>query len=174
MYPQPEGGVATLTDADLPSRGKVHSSWDHPASAPSVLKQAAQLASLEGAEKLGLAGFPPVDSNIAALVKALLVGGLAKDPVCPNPQCRVTKTHFKRAYTTEAQVTRLANTTGMLTAYMDGVLCETPLPEPVATELRLLSSTLLQISGLQGSRSLASLVVAHRQQLSFFAEETFF
>ncbi|MGH0115055.1 UNVERIFIED_CONTAM: hypothetical protein FKN15_074196 [Acipenser sinensis] len=38
--------------------------------------------------------------------------------------------------------------------------------EPVATELCLLSSTLLQISGLQGQalgQSLASLVVAHRQ-----------
>ncbi|MGH0149373.1 UNVERIFIED_CONTAM: hypothetical protein FKN15_016563 [Acipenser sinensis] len=49
---------------------EVRTSWDRPASAPSVLKQAAQLASLEGVEKLGLAGFPPVDSTIAALVKA--------------------------------------------------------------------------------------------------------
>ncbi|MGH0139752.1 UNVERIFIED_CONTAM: hypothetical protein FKN15_043173 [Acipenser sinensis] len=50
---------------------EVRSSWDRPASDPSVLKQAAPLASLESAEKLGLAGFPPVDSTIAALVKAL-------------------------------------------------------------------------------------------------------
>ncbi|MGH0126984.1 UNVERIFIED_CONTAM: hypothetical protein FKN15_012297 [Acipenser sinensis] len=49
---------------------QVRSSWDRPALAPSVLKQVSQLASLEGAEKLGLAGFPPVDSTIAALVKA--------------------------------------------------------------------------------------------------------
>ncbi|MGH0135412.1 UNVERIFIED_CONTAM: hypothetical protein FKN15_035520 [Acipenser sinensis] len=49
-------------------------------------------------------------------------------------------------------------------AYRNGVLYETMFPEPVATELRLLSSTLLQISGLQAlGRSLASLVVALRQ-----------
>ncbi|MGH0119046.1 UNVERIFIED_CONTAM: hypothetical protein FKN15_061715 [Acipenser sinensis] len=85
---------------------EVRSSWDRPASAPSVLKQATQLAFLEGLDKPGLAGFPPVDSTIAALVKALPVGGLAKEPACLNPQCRVTETHLKRAYTAEAQVTR--------------------------------------------------------------------
>ncbi|MGH0154271.1 UNVERIFIED_CONTAM: hypothetical protein FKN15_027278 [Acipenser sinensis] len=53
---------------------EVRSSWDCPASGPSVLKQAAPLASLEGAEKLGLARFPLVDSTITALVKAP-VGG---------------------------------------------------------------------------------------------------
>ncbi|MGH0174274.1 UNVERIFIED_CONTAM: hypothetical protein FKN15_067732 [Acipenser sinensis] len=79
-------------------------SWDRLASAPSMLKQGTQLASLEGTEKLGLM------------------------------------------------------------AYRNGVLYETMFPEPVATELRLLSSTLLQISGLQAlGRSLASLVVALRQ-----------
>ncbi|MGH0165627.1 UNVERIFIED_CONTAM: hypothetical protein FKN15_074356 [Acipenser sinensis] len=78
---------------------EVRSSWDHPF--------------LEGAGKLGLAGFPPVDSTIAALVKALPAVGLPKDPVCPNPHCRVTETHLKRAYA--------ANTAGILTAYMDGM-----------------------------------------------------
>ncbi|MGH0119877.1 UNVERIFIED_CONTAM: hypothetical protein FKN15_059258 [Acipenser sinensis] len=87
---------------------EVRFSWDRPASAPSVLKQATQLASLEGADKPGLAGFPPVDSTIAALVKALPVGGLSKEPACLNPQCRVTEMHLKRAYTAEAQVTRFA------------------------------------------------------------------
>ncbi|MGH0175678.1 UNVERIFIED_CONTAM: hypothetical protein FKN15_078092 [Acipenser sinensis] len=93
---------------------EVHFSWDHPASSPSVLKHAAPLVSLDGADKLGLAGFPLVDSTIVALVKA--------PPAL--------------------------------------------LPEPVAMELRLLSSTLLQISGLQGQalgRSLASLIMARRQ-----------
>ncbi|MGH0140988.1 UNVERIFIED_CONTAM: hypothetical protein FKN15_018824 [Acipenser sinensis] len=64
------------------------------------------------------------------------------------------------------QATRLANTASVLTAYLDGVLREAPLPEPVASELRLLSDTLLQISGLQGQdlgRSLAGLIVALRQ-----------
>ncbi|MGH0122087.1 UNVERIFIED_CONTAM: hypothetical protein FKN15_010501 [Acipenser sinensis] len=81
---------------------EVLSSWDCPASAPSVLKQAAHLAFLEGADKLGLAGFPPVDSTIAALVKVPLVGGLAKDPACPTR--RLTETHLKRAYAAEAQL----------------------------------------------------------------------
>ncbi|MGH0145931.1 UNVERIFIED_CONTAM: hypothetical protein FKN15_007113 [Acipenser sinensis] len=63
---------------------EVRSSWDHQASARSVLKQAAQLASLEGTQKLGLVGFPQLDSTIAALANALPVGGLARDPVCPN------------------------------------------------------------------------------------------
>ncbi|MGH0123623.1 UNVERIFIED_CONTAM: hypothetical protein FKN15_012763 [Acipenser sinensis] len=54
---------------------EVRSSWDRPASAPSVSKQATPLSSLEGADKLGLAEFPPVDSTIAALVRALPVGG---------------------------------------------------------------------------------------------------
>ncbi|MGH0142258.1 UNVERIFIED_CONTAM: hypothetical protein FKN15_075902 [Acipenser sinensis] len=105
-------------------------------------------ASGPSAEKLGLEGFPPVD------------------PACPNPQCKVTETHLKRVYAAEAQATRLSNTASVLTAYMDGVLCEALLPELVATELRLLSSTLLKISGLQGQAlgwSLASLIVARRQ-----------
>ncbi|MGH0163431.1 UNVERIFIED_CONTAM: hypothetical protein FKN15_045133 [Acipenser sinensis] len=112
---------------------EVRSSWDCPASGPSMLKHAALLASLEGADKLGLAGFPPVDSTTVALVKARLVGGLARDPACPNPQCKVTETHLKRAY-----ATRLSNTASVLPAYLDGVFCEASLPKPVAIELRLL------------------------------------
>ncbi|MGH0168951.1 UNVERIFIED_CONTAM: hypothetical protein FKN15_055856 [Acipenser sinensis] len=122
---------------------EVRSSWDCPASGPSVLKQAAPLASLEGVENLGLAGFHPVDSTIAALVKAPPVGGLARDPACPNPQCKVTETHLKPAYVAEAQATRLSNTVSVLTAYMDVVLHKAPLPELVAMELCHLSSTLL-------------------------------
>ncbi|MGH0129857.1 UNVERIFIED_CONTAM: hypothetical protein FKN15_040001 [Acipenser sinensis] len=145
---------------------EVRSSWDSPASAPSVSKQATLLSSLEGADKLSLAGIPPVDSTIAALVRAPLVGEFARDPMCPNPQCRVTETHLKRVYAAEAQETRLANTASVLTMYLDGVLREAPLPEPVASGLRLLSDTLLQISGLQGQaldRSLAGLIMARRQ-----------
>ncbi|MGH0132978.1 UNVERIFIED_CONTAM: hypothetical protein FKN15_020896 [Acipenser sinensis] len=145
---------------------EVRSSWERPASDPSALKQATPLASLEGAEKLGLVGLPPVDSTIAALVKAPLVGGLARDPACPNPQCRVTEMHLKWAYAAEVQATRQLNTVCVLMAYMDGVLREAPLTELVATELRLLSDTLLQMSGLQGQalgQCLYSLIVAHRQ-----------
>ncbi|RXM35656.1 hypothetical protein EOD39_3960 [Acipenser ruthenus] len=103
----------------------------------------------------GPGGFSPVDSIIAALVKASPEGGLPKDPACPNPQCRVTETHLKRAYAAEAQVTRLANTASILTTYMDGILREAPLPE--------LPGTLLQISGLQG------IVHFVMQKLSFAA-----
>ncbi|MGH0137099.1 UNVERIFIED_CONTAM: hypothetical protein FKN15_062852 [Acipenser sinensis] len=94
---------------------EVRSYWDRPASGPSVLKHAAPLASLEGADKLGQAVFSPVDSTIAALVKAPPVGGLGRDPVCPNPQCKVTETHLKRVYAAEAQETRLSNTASLLT-----------------------------------------------------------
>ncbi|MGH0157738.1 UNVERIFIED_CONTAM: hypothetical protein FKN15_034237 [Acipenser sinensis] len=55
---------------------------------------------------------------------------------------------------------------GILMAYMDAVLREAPLPELVATELRFLSCTLLQISCLQGQAlgwSLGRLIVARRQ-----------
>ncbi|MGH0152021.1 UNVERIFIED_CONTAM: hypothetical protein FKN15_068900 [Acipenser sinensis] len=55
---------------------------------------------------------------------------------------------------------------GLLTAYLDCIIQSVPLPEPVASELRLVSGTLLQISGFQGQalgRSLAGLVVARRQ-----------
>ncbi|MGH0149284.1 UNVERIFIED_CONTAM: hypothetical protein FKN15_018160 [Acipenser sinensis] len=61
---------------------------------------------------------------------------------------------------------RLHGGASVLTAYLDDVLPEAMHPELVATELRLLSSTLLQISGLQGQafgRSLANLIVARRQ-----------
>ncbi|MGH0119455.1 UNVERIFIED_CONTAM: hypothetical protein FKN15_076679 [Acipenser sinensis] len=76
------------------------------------------------------------------------------------------ETQLKQAYAAEAQVTRLANTVSILTAYLDGTPQDAPFPEPVASELRLLSGTLHQISCLQGQslgRSLASLVVARRQ-----------
>ncbi|MGH0133083.1 UNVERIFIED_CONTAM: hypothetical protein FKN15_045384 [Acipenser sinensis] len=101
---------------------EVRSSWVRPASAPSISKQTTPPSSLEGADKLGLAGFPPEDSTVAALVRAPPVGWLARDPMCPNPQCRVTETHLKQAYTAGAQATRLANTASVLTAYLDGVL----------------------------------------------------
>ncbi|MGH0119411.1 UNVERIFIED_CONTAM: hypothetical protein FKN15_022546 [Acipenser sinensis] len=50
---------------------EVRSSWDRPASATSISKQATLLSSLESANKLGLVGFPPVDSTNAALVSGL-------------------------------------------------------------------------------------------------------
>ncbi|MGH0116553.1 UNVERIFIED_CONTAM: hypothetical protein FKN15_014753 [Acipenser sinensis] len=104
-------------------------------------------------------GIPPVDSTIMALVKAPLVGGLARDPACPNPQYKVMETYLKRA-----------NAVGrrQLTCQKRQV-CLRPIWTVYCTRprsLSLLSSMLLQISGLQGQalgRSLTSLIVAHRQ-----------
>ncbi|MGH0150086.1 UNVERIFIED_CONTAM: hypothetical protein FKN15_039686 [Acipenser sinensis] len=84
--------------------------WQHPASAPSLSKSAASLASMEEA-------------------------------------------HLKKAYAAEAQVTRLANTGGLLTAYLDGMLCSVTLLEPLASELHTVSGILLQISGFQGQQN---------------------
>ncbi|MGH0125656.1 UNVERIFIED_CONTAM: hypothetical protein FKN15_028208 [Acipenser sinensis] len=88
-----------------------------------------------------------MDSTIVALVQSPPVGGLPKDPACPNSQCRVTEAHLKKAFVAGVQVTRLANTASLLTAYLDGILQSAPIPEPVASELRLVSGMLLQISG---------------------------
>ncbi|MGH0159434.1 UNVERIFIED_CONTAM: hypothetical protein FKN15_040115 [Acipenser sinensis] len=83
---------------------EVQSSWHRPASAPSVSKQAAPLASLDGEGALGLAEFLPVDSTIVALVRAPPIGDLSKDLPCPNAQCRITEAHLKKAYAAKAQV----------------------------------------------------------------------
>lgn len=48
------------------------------------------------------------------------------------------------------QVTRLASTASLLMAYLDGILHSAPLLKLVASELHLVSGTLLQISGYQG------------------------
>ncbi|MGH0160973.1 UNVERIFIED_CONTAM: hypothetical protein FKN15_057773 [Acipenser sinensis] len=54
------------------------SSWDLPASGPSVLEHAGPLASLEGADKLGQVGLPPVDFTIAALVQEPSISPVSK------------------------------------------------------------------------------------------------
>ncbi|MGH0130471.1 UNVERIFIED_CONTAM: hypothetical protein FKN15_042540 [Acipenser sinensis] len=63
---------------------EVHSFWDRPASAPSVLKQVAPLVSLEGSDKLGLVGFPPVDHH-CGLGQGSASGGLTQGPCVPEP-----------------------------------------------------------------------------------------
>ncbi|MGH0134630.1 UNVERIFIED_CONTAM: hypothetical protein FKN15_029710 [Acipenser sinensis] len=148
---------------------EVKSSWQQPASALSVSKSAAPLAFLAGAGALGLAQFPPIDSITVALVKAPPVGGLSKNPVCPNSQCRITEAHLKKVYAAKVQVTCLANTGGLLTAYLFGMQQSVSLPELLASELHLVSGTLLHLSGFQGQalgRSLVGLVVARRLWLS--------
>ncbi|MGH0180940.1 UNVERIFIED_CONTAM: hypothetical protein FKN15_005438 [Acipenser sinensis] len=72
--------------------------------------------------------------------------------------------HLKKAYAAEAQVIRLANTARLLMVYLDGILQSATLPEPVASELSLVSGMLLQISGFKGKalgRNLAGLIVAY-------------
>ncbi|MGH0183789.1 UNVERIFIED_CONTAM: hypothetical protein FKN15_012995 [Acipenser sinensis] len=101
---------------------EVRSSWDRPASGPSVLKHAPLLASLEGTDKLGLAGFPPVDSTIAALVKASLVGGLARDQACPNPQCKVTMMEHQLAVVF-LLIAQLQSASGMSSLTYLGTTC---------------------------------------------------
>ncbi|MGH0120953.1 UNVERIFIED_CONTAM: hypothetical protein FKN15_061644 [Acipenser sinensis] len=131
---------------------EVKSSWQHPASAPSVSSSAATLASMERAEAVGLAQFPPVLHHRGASVSP--------------PSRRITDAHLKKAYVAEEQVTYLANTGGLLTAYLDGMLHSVTLPKTLASELHAVSGTLLQISGFQGQalgRSLAGLLVARRQ-----------
>ncbi|MGH0142708.1 UNVERIFIED_CONTAM: hypothetical protein FKN15_028040 [Acipenser sinensis] len=152
--------------SDVPGLSGGGQNWLNPASAPSVSKSAATLASMEGEEAIELAQLPPVDSTIVALVRAPPVGGLCKDPVCHNGQCRIMEAHRKKAYVAEVQVTCLANTGGFLMAYLDGVLRSVALPEPLASELCTVSDTLLQILGFQGQalgRSLAGLVVVRCQ-----------
>ncbi|MGH0129814.1 UNVERIFIED_CONTAM: hypothetical protein FKN15_047167 [Acipenser sinensis] len=166
--------------SDVPGLSGGGQNWLNPASAPSVSKSAATLASMEGEEAIELAQLPPVDSTIVALVRAPPVGGLCKDPVCHNGQCRIMEAHRKKAYVAEVQVTCLANTGGFLMAYLDGVLRSVALPEPLASELCTVSDTLLQILGFQGQalgRSLAGLMVVRcqlwpSQGLAEFEEKT--
>ncbi|MGH0159374.1 UNVERIFIED_CONTAM: hypothetical protein FKN15_037348 [Acipenser sinensis] len=101
---------------------EICSPWERPASTPSVLKQATQLASLEGTDKLGLAGFPSVDSTIVTLVKAPSVGGFARDPACSNPQYMVTEMHLKWAYSAEAQLPRRSGGTANWCTRIEPVL----------------------------------------------------
>ncbi|MGH0145315.1 UNVERIFIED_CONTAM: hypothetical protein FKN15_049099 [Acipenser sinensis] len=75
--------------------------------------------------------------------------------------------NLKKAYAAEAQVKCLANTADLLMAYLDGILQSAPLPEPVASELRLVLNRLLQISGFQGQA--LGLAVARRQLWLFKA-----
>ncbi|MGH0121584.1 UNVERIFIED_CONTAM: hypothetical protein FKN15_015014 [Acipenser sinensis] len=109
-----------------------------PPPAPSAFKPFAGLQPIELAAAQDLLQGAR-NSTIATLVRAPPVEGLSKDPACLTGQCRITEAYLKKAYTAEAQVARLANTAGLLTAYLDGVLQSAPLPEPVASELRLVS-----------------------------------
>ncbi|MGH0128055.1 UNVERIFIED_CONTAM: hypothetical protein FKN15_036100 [Acipenser sinensis] len=75
---------------------EVQSTWETPASAPATSRKAAAFT-MQGASEAGLASFPPVGAAFAALVKSPTLSGLAKDPTCPNKQCRTTELLVKVA-----------------------------------------------------------------------------
>ncbi|MGH0118165.1 UNVERIFIED_CONTAM: hypothetical protein FKN15_044467 [Acipenser sinensis] len=85
---------------------EVQSTWETPASAPATSRKAASFT-MQGASEAGLASFPPVGAAFTALVKSL--SGLAKDPTCPNKQCRTTEVHLKRGYSAATEAVRLSN-----------------------------------------------------------------
>ncbi|MGH0174751.1 UNVERIFIED_CONTAM: hypothetical protein FKN15_007683 [Acipenser sinensis] len=70
-----------------------------------MLQPFSQLASLEGAEKLGLAGFPSVDCTIAALVKAPPVVGIAQRSCVPEPAVQGYRDTLKESVCSGGRVT---------------------------------------------------------------------
>ncbi|MGH0122142.1 UNVERIFIED_CONTAM: hypothetical protein FKN15_042913 [Acipenser sinensis] len=75
----------------------------------------------------------------------------------PSAPSMLTEMHLKRAHAEETQVTHLANTVGILTAYMDGVLREAPLRAGGHRTMSPVQHAATYIMGM------ASLVVARRQ-----------
>ncbi|MGH0121037.1 UNVERIFIED_CONTAM: hypothetical protein FKN15_049412 [Acipenser sinensis] len=122
----------------------------------------------EGASEAGLASFPPVDAAFAALVGTPTLSGLAKDPACPNNQCRITEVHLKRGYSAATEAVRLSNLASLLSVYQAALVKDLPDYPSVSlrTELGLIAQLLVKLAQLnvraQG-RSIASLVVARRQ-----------
>ncbi|MGH0132192.1 UNVERIFIED_CONTAM: hypothetical protein FKN15_066431 [Acipenser sinensis] len=123
---------------------------------------------MHGASKAGLASFPPVGTAFAALVKAPTLSGLAKDPSCPNRQCRITEAHLKKGYAMATEAVRLSNVASLLMVYQAALLRDLPECPSVAlrTELGAIAQLLVKLAQLNAraqGRSIASLVVARRQ-----------
>ncbi|MGH0138292.1 UNVERIFIED_CONTAM: hypothetical protein FKN15_051464 [Acipenser sinensis] len=76
---------------------------------------------MQGASEAGLASFPPVDAAFAALVRTPTLSGLAKDPACPNRQCRTTEVHLKKGYSAATEAVRLSNVASLLSVYQGGI-----------------------------------------------------
>ncbi|MGH0135754.1 UNVERIFIED_CONTAM: hypothetical protein FKN15_037536 [Acipenser sinensis] len=146
---------------------EVQSTWGAPASTPATSRKAAAF-NMHGASEAGLASFPPVGAAFAALVKAPTLSGLAKDPSCPNRQCRITEAHLKKGYAAATEAVRLSNVASLLTVYQAARLRDLPECPSAAlrTELGAVAQLLVKLAQLnvraQG-RSIASLVVARRQ-----------
>ncbi|MGH0146882.1 UNVERIFIED_CONTAM: hypothetical protein FKN15_045579 [Acipenser sinensis] len=146
---------------------EVQSTWGAPASTPATSGKAAAF-NMHGASEAGLASFPPVGAAFAALVKAPTLSGLAKDPSCPNKQCRITDAHLKKGYTAATEAVRLSNVASLLTVYQAALLRYLPECPSAAlrTELGTIAQLLIKLAQLNAraqGRSIASLVVARRQ-----------
>ncbi|MGH0129116.1 UNVERIFIED_CONTAM: hypothetical protein FKN15_037184 [Acipenser sinensis] len=146
---------------------EVQSTWGAPASAPATSRKASAFT-MYGASKAGLASFPPVGAAFAALVKAPTLSGLAKDPYCPNRQCRITEAHLKKGYAAATEAVRLSNVASLLMVYQAALLRDLPECPSVAlrTELGAIAQLLVKLAQLNAQaqgRSIASLVVARRQ-----------
>ncbi|MGH0180446.1 UNVERIFIED_CONTAM: hypothetical protein FKN15_013805 [Acipenser sinensis] len=147
---------------------EMQSSWGSPALAPTCSRRVEALYALQGAEKLGLQHFLPVDSSVAALVETPTISTLYRNFFCSNKQCRVTETHLKRAYSTGVLAAILANTAGLLTVYQSQLLQDlsAQLSPHIINELRLVNDQQLPIARHSGQAigcNLGALVVARRQ-----------
>ncbi|MGH0115810.1 UNVERIFIED_CONTAM: hypothetical protein FKN15_046995 [Acipenser sinensis] len=94
--------------------------------------------------------------------------GLAKDPSCPNRQCRITEAHLKKGYAAATEAVRLSNVASLLTVYQAALLRDLPECPSAAlrTELGTVAQLLVKLAQLNAraqGRSIASLVVARRQ-----------
>ncbi|MGH0120821.1 UNVERIFIED_CONTAM: hypothetical protein FKN15_069647 [Acipenser sinensis] len=146
---------------------EVQSTWGAPASIPATSRKAAAF-NMHGASEAGLASFPPVGAAFAALVKASTLSGPAKDPSCPNRQCRITEAHLKKGYAAATEAVRLSNVASLLTVYQAALLRDLPECPSAAlrTELGTVAQLLVKLAQLNAraqGRSIASLVVARRQ-----------
>ncbi|MGH0136884.1 UNVERIFIED_CONTAM: hypothetical protein FKN15_019561 [Acipenser sinensis] len=143
---------------------KVQSTWGAPATSPATSQKASAFAML-GASEAGLASFPPVDAAFAALGRKPKLLGLAKDPACPNRQCRTMEVHLKKGYSAASEAVTLAN---LLSVYQASLVKDLPehLSVSLRAELALVTQLLVKIAQLNAraqGRSIASLVVARRQ-----------
>ncbi|MGH0145416.1 UNVERIFIED_CONTAM: hypothetical protein FKN15_040346 [Acipenser sinensis] len=142
---------------------EVQSTWGAPASSPATSRKASAFA-MQGASEAGLASFPPVDAAFAALVRTPTLSGLAKDPACPNKQCRTTEVHLKKGYSVATEAVRLSNVASLLTVYQAELVKDPSVS--LRAELALVAQLLVKIAQLNAraqGRSIASLVVARRQ-----------
>ncbi|MGH0156038.1 UNVERIFIED_CONTAM: hypothetical protein FKN15_058285 [Acipenser sinensis] len=128
---------------------EVQSTWGAPACAPATSRKALAFT-MHGASEAGLASFPPVGTAFAALVKAPTLSGLAKDPSCPNRQCRITEAHLKKGYAAATEAVRLSNVASLLTVYQAALLRDLPECPSVAlrTELGAIAQLLDKLAQL--------------------------